>query len=265
MIHRNVTRTILNSAETTKETFSINSSTLLFELTTSDSFYVGYQGKFAARHFNFSTPSSVAGDITVQYWNGSAWAAVLDPVDQTYGFTQSGFISWENQNDWQVQKLTPIDDVDLYWIKITVGTDLAIGTLLQSVVNLFSDDEMLRIYYPELITDSRYLPASRTNFLEQHQAAKDKIVQVMKQRRLITGEDQVIDINTVAIAATHMTAYMIYLPIATSEQVRILRDDAYKAAFSEIDQLALSVDQNKDGTISDAERSDFGETLLRRR
>lgn len=265
MINRRVVRTIKNSTETTAKTTSISSDALSFVLLTTDSFYVGFYGKFANRYFVVGTANTNAADITVEYWDGSAWTTVLDVIDQTNGFTQSGFIHWENVSDWETLKLAPADDVPLYWVRLKTSANFSVGTTLQAVLNIFCDDELLRAYYPELISDSRYLPPSRTNFLEQYQAAKDLVILRLRQRRLIKDESQVVDSNDVAIAAVHAAAKIIMTPIATSDEMRQRLADAAAEFDSEISQLSLNVDSDGSGVVSEAEKSDMGEPVVRRR
>lgn len=266
---RRVTRTILNTTETTIKTHSINSDTLDFALLTTESFYIGYHGKFASRYIQVDTANTNASVMSVQYWDGDSWEDVDDFIDQTsFGgktLAQSGFISWVNKNDWKLSSQTGIDtEVEFFWIKIKVSANLSAGTKIQSVLNLYSDDSMLRAYYPELITDANYLPSGRTNFLEQHVSAKDLVVVRSKQRRLIEDESQIVDINAVSLAAVHAVAWIILNPIAASEETRALRDNALSQFNSEMNQLSLDIDTNKDGIITIAERNALSSTRIQR-
>jgi hypothetical protein len=267
MINRRVTRTVYNSTEKTAETSSLQSLPLTFELQTSDSFYVGYHGRFSARYFVIDTANTNAATITVEYWNGSTWTAVTDLVDQTSlggkTLAQSGFMSWENDSTWAK---TTVASLELYWIRIKTSANLSSGTTIQAIQNLFSDDTLLRAYYPELVTNSQYLPEGRTNFLEQHLAAKDLVVLRMKQRQLIDDESQIIDVNDVAIGAVHACAWLIVNPIASSDPSKELRDSALKQFNEEMNRLNKSVDQNNDGVVSEVERvSSFGMVSVFRR
>jgi hypothetical protein len=265
MINRRVTRTVLNLTETTDKTNSISTDALGFVIGVSDSFYLGFYGKFASRYFKLGTLNTNAVTVSLSYWDGSAFTAVDDLVDQTVGFTKSGFIHWQNKDDWKQRSLTGIDsDIELYWVKLTVSGSLSAGTTLQAVLPLLCDDELVGMYYPELISDTRWLP-TEGNFLKQYLAAKDLVVLRLRQRRLIEDESQIIDVNGVEIAAVHAAAKIILQPIATGEEMQAWLGRASREFDNEVSQLALNVDQNKDGQISSAERHDFGETFIRRR
>lgn len=265
MIRRRITRTILNTTEITKETKDPNADTAAFVLTTTDKFYVGFHGPFASRYFTMGTANTNSSVLSVKYWDGSAFVAVEDLVDETEGMSRNGWLHWQNKTDWVAVEQSPINDVKLYWIEVTTDADFSAGTTIQSVMNLYSDDILLRAYYPELVDDPRYLPPGRTDFLEQHLAAHDMVALRLQQRRLIDDESQIIDINEVAIAAVHAVAWILLRPIATSDEAREQAATAEKNFNDEIGQLSLGVDLNKDGTVSTVERSDFGEVRVVRR
>lgn len=255
MINRYVTRTVLNSTEVTSKTRSLDGSEQTFELTTADSFYLVFKGKITARYFKMGTVNSNSITISVDTWDGSAWQSVEDLVDETEGFTKDGFIHWQNRNDWKTLEQAPLSDrEDLYWARIQVSGDLSVGTTLEACINLFSNDDDLAVYYPELISDTSFLPSGQTSFIKQHEMAKEYVVQKLKERKLIDDESQIIDYNAVNVAAIHATAYLILAPIATSEAMIDLANRAKSSRDDELDTLRLNVDTDKDGISEDHER-----------
>lgn len=270
MINRRVTRVILNSTEITDRLAQPNGANYVLALQTSDALYVGYHGKFSSRYFQVGVGNAVVSSVSVTYWDGSNWTAVDDIVDQTQvaGATlgQSGFISWVNKDNWVARSLTGIDsDVELYWVKLTVSVNLSGTTALKSVLNVYSDNVLLSAYFPELVSDTNYLPPGASNFLAQHVAAKDLVVLRLKQRKAIQSDSQIIDANEVAVAATYACAKLILQPIATSEAARVLYDMASKGFDDEIGRVQFSVDENEDGLITDAERGQSFSVQVTRR
>lgn len=255
MLYRKQTRTVLGGVETTRETASIAATTVAFELTTSDYFYVGFHRKFNTRYFNLSTVNTNTSTVSVQYWNGEAWADVEDLIDETVGFTLSGFISWQNQTNWQKYTISPVDDVELYWVRISVSANLSTGTALQSVQNLFCDATLLRALYPELVYDTRYLPPGRNDFLEQLEAGKNLVVLRLKQKRAIDDESEVLDVSEVAVAAAHATAFIILNPIAKSDEEKAKRDKAQEEFENELNEAINSFDTDDDGIIDEQEKN----------
>lgn len=262
-IRRNIIRTVLNSTEKTAYTDTVVSDALAFNLLTTDSFYIGHQKPFASRYFLMGVVNTVPSVVSVKYWNGTTWAAVDDLIDQTAGFTKTGFMAWLNEEDWKSQFLASVPDVELYWIKVTVGTNLSATTTLQAVLNLFADDILLRTYYPEIATDTRYLPPGRTDFMEQYVAAKDYVVTRLKQNRVITDESQIIDVNEVAVVATHFAAWMILRPIAESDADQKRVDKIFNDANFELGKVKIDIDQDNDGII-DVQEENSGDVFIAR-
>lgn len=254
LTRRNVTRTVKNSTETTTATDSPSSTTTPFALQTTDKFYVGLRNPFACRYFQLAGTANVQSlAVAVKYWNGTEFVAVEDLVDQTIGFTTSGFISWVNPGGWKKKALSPITDLELYWIEVSVSANMTAGATLQSVLNLFSDDAHVRVHYPELISDSRYLPPDRTDYLEQHVAARDLVVRRLKADGVIKDESQLIDPNEVALAAVHAFAYVLLNPISRSEEDRARAKAALDDMGMELSKVRLDIDQNQDGIIEEIE------------
>jgi len=266
MINRNISRVVFDDVEITKSTQNLVASPAGFVLTTAKALYIGARDKFAQRYIEMGTANTNAATLTVKYWDGAAWTAVDDLVDETVGCTTNGFISWKNKTNWQVTTVTGIDtDIELYWIQVTTSADFSAGTTLQLVSNIFCDLALLRMYYPEIATDTRFLPSGRTTFIEQFKAAKDLVVLRLRQRRVIEEEGQIIDVPAVSIAAVHATAYIILNPIATSEGFEKLRDTALKAFENEIDKINFDVDEDEDGVQDDSERREFMSARVIRR
>lgn len=270
MINRRVTRVLQGSTEITGFLTRPNSANKVVALTTSDFLYLGFHGQFSSRYFQVGVANAVVSTLSVQYWNGSAWNAVDDLVDQTSvggaAFAQSGFISWENKSDWVKSTQTGLDaDVSLYWVRLSVSANLTGTTALKSILSIYSDDTLLAAYFPELVSDTNYLPSGKVNFLDQHVAAKDMVVLRLKQRKLIDDEAQVIDANDVAIAATYACAKLILQPIATSEASQALLAMSAAGFDAEISKVTFEVDQDADGIVSDAERTQSLDVWVSRR
>lgn len=264
LVNKNITRTILNSTEKTLYTASASADTLALAMTTSDKLYIGFREKFATRYFLFSTANTNAATLTVKYWDGDSYAAVEDLVDQTLGFTRNGFISWDNVNDWEKHAQAGITDVELYWIEISVSTNLSAGTILQCIENIFCDETLLRSYYPELVTDTSYLPANRTTFMDQYIAAKDLVVLRLKQDEIIEDESQILDVNEVCVAAVHATAWLILNPIARDEGDKERADKMFDNFNRELNASKKSFDFDNSGEVDEDEKN-VGTVFIARR
>jgi hypothetical protein len=248
-------RVLLNASDITTAASKPNSSTTPLVILTTDALYLGWHERFASRFFQFSTLNTNPTSITVQYWDGSAYSAVEDVIDQTLGFTANGFLSWVNKSNWTKHDQDPLVDEQLYWIKITVSADLSAGTVLSAIMNLICDDDIVRSLYPEVISDSRYLPPGRTNFLDQYLLAKDLVVTRLIQKKVINDESQIIDINQVSIAAAHAAVMAILTPIARSDEAILILNRARDNFESLLTEVNFAIDEDMDGKISETERS----------
>ena len=263
-INRNITRTILDSTEKTLQTSSPSSDTLAFNLTAStQKFYIGFKERFQSRYFLMSVANVTTSVVTIKYWNGTSYQAVADVVDMTVGFTRSGFISWENKSDWQLKAQSGVS-TELYWVELTVSVTLHASTVLQCVENIFCDDALLGAYYPELISDTGYLPPGKLNFMAQYIAAKDLVVSRLKRDRIIEDESQILDINQVSIAATRATAWIIYSAIVTAGADQGLVDKIFADFQEELNQSKLSFDYNNSGIIDEHEKNTGSIVICRR-
>lgn len=269
VLDRNVTRTVLDLAgtpvETTRETQTPASDPLAWPLTTTSKFRMGFRGPFSSRHFSFATLNTTVSSVTIQYFDGTNFVDVEDLVDQTMGLTRNGFIHWVNGNDWEMAALAPILDKELFWVELTVDTNLDVGTEVESVLNLFSDEDILRRYYPELVTDTRYLPPGRTSLVEQLMIGTDEVIKRLRQDKIIENETQILaeTVNQLCIPATHFTAYAIYLPIAKDDADKQSRDEAFNAGNANLNDVKLTLDFNKSGIIEEFEE-DAGDFFIKR-
>ena len=248
-------------AEVTRELSSPSADTVPFVIDAADSFYVGFRGKFAYRHFNFSVLNSNSVTLAIAQWDGDSWEDVADIMDETNGFTQNGFVHWTNNDVWKAHAEDPVAE-ELFWVRFKVSGALSALTALQSVLSIFCDDAIMRTYYPEIISDTRYLPPGRTDFLEQYVQARNQVVLRLRQRRAIDDEDQIIDITEYQAAAAHKTAEIILSPIDRESDFLERAQDAFG---NEVNELARAADLNRDGKVSSDEKRNISQGEVVRR
>jgi hypothetical protein len=111
------------------------------------------------------------------------------------------------------------------------------------------------MYYPELVTDTNYLPSGRTDFLEQYNAATQLVALRLIQANAITDISQVIEPNQVMAATTHAAAYVILNGIPNkSDELIEAKNDALDSMNMELAKARDAFDVNNTGEITDAER-----------
>jgi hypothetical protein len=259
-------RVIFDGSDITRDVESLNGSAVGTVVSDSAFLYIGHPFKFGSRYIKIGTANETPRTFSLDQYDGSQWNSVEDFTDQTDALTQSGFISWVSRNDWAKVELAPLSDRELFWVRISADAALSGGSTIEGIANLFSDDDELRAWYPELVSDSRFFPTGRTDFLEQHRAAKDMVVARLIDRNVIQYEGQVLDVSRYTMAAVHACAYLILAPIATGDAMIELRDEAFRRFQREIARRAEGIDLTQDGQLSDAEqKSSFTSTTVVRR
>lgn len=112
----------------------------------------------------------------------------------------------------------------------------------------------MKQWYPEFISDTRYLSPGRTTFHEQYQAGKNLVVQELIRLDKIKDEHQIIDISEVEMAAVHATAYCILNGIPKPSEAVVERKDAIWKDFQFwVNRSRFSLDVDEDGIVDETE------------
>ena len=99
--------------------------------------------------------------------------------------------------------------------------------------------------------------------LEQFQAASDMVTTRLKQDGIITDENQIIDVNEVALAAVHFAAHIIYYPVTRNDDEDTRAHKAEAKGNKELNRIKLDLDTNSDGVMDDAEKESGNYFLAR--
>jgi hypothetical protein len=221
-------------------------------LTASDYIYVGKDHAFNNLYFSVATPNTNAGTIKAELWTGAVWVPITSLQDETAGFSQSGFITWpetfENFN-WLRQFSYLVDVIkttgiqtELFWMRYSITADASAGTALQVIKTLFSDDRLMTTIHPEIM---RYLPSGQTDFLRQHELAKDSIVNYLMIKGLISYEEQIKDPDQWMLAATYKCIEIILAPIPGDARLDQVKKDMAQKAHDTMTMSAASIDTQK--------------------
>jgi len=94
-----------------------------------DAYYFGHAKRFDVVWLNIGTQGDGVWVITWEYWNGAAWSALSDVVDNTNGFTALvGLrdVSFTRPGDWATADVGGVSG--LYWIRARVSSFTSINT-----------------------------------------------------------------------------------------------------------------------------------------
>ncbi|MFH1089954.1 MAG: hypothetical protein V1742_00145 [Pseudomonadota bacterium] len=83
-----------------------------------DALYLGKATPFKEVYIDFAVPGSY-GAVVMEYWNGSAWAAVSDLAGAAAALAADGKMNWTLPTAWVINA---VNGSPYYWIKITATT-----------------------------------------------------------------------------------------------------------------------------------------------
>lgn len=93
-----------------------------------DAYYFGHARQFDVMWLNIGTQGDGVWTIAWEYWNGAAWSALSDVIDNTNGLTAiAGLhdVSFTRPGDWAQ---TTIEGHNLYWVRARVSSYTSIIT-----------------------------------------------------------------------------------------------------------------------------------------
>lgn len=228
-----------------------------------DYIYIGNNAPF--NHFYLKMGSTVNASnatITIEYWDGNSWQEVIETIDETEGFSQSGFISWvpdknsvwhrsnTNQDGQSITGLTSLSIYDLYWARIKVTGTVDASLEIKWLGQKFSDDNDLGAEYPDLVRSATKtaFEAGKTDYEEQAIRASEVIIQDLIKHNIIWSKNQVLDREEFKLASVCKTAEIIYN--AFGDDYLDQKQQSRQEYDSRFKKLIFSVDRNEDGQLS---------------
>jgi hypothetical protein len=227
---------------------------------------IGFTKPISNIFFNL-TESGLTRTVAVEYYNGTEFTRVKNALDLTFGYTKSGFISWD-KNQANEAKQT---GEDLYWYRFTLAT--ASSVVFKGIGPLFSEDSDLIGEYPTILD---HLPEGRTSFAKFHESARKAIVTDLRKsgisvqgineakRKQLDAYD-LLDIEEVRECSKFLTLSKIFgwLSDSTGDKWENLKDNYAAQAAGAITPL-ISIDKDNDGLQDDEEVGDTSVVLVGR-
>ena len=246
-----------------------------------DALYIGDSKPINSLYLEMSEANTSASIFTIEYWDGSVWVAVSNIFDRTKGANRSGFISWDKtatSDESTGHQESTVDGTSKFWFKITSDSDFSIGTIIQGLNIVFSDDQDLKEEYYDI---DQYYPEGATSFILKHVASRNEIIQDIRNKSKLRVDLSVNNLNDVNAFTLHnfeqvrqaskfLTLYKIFFNISNSvEDSMFLRAKEYRKHYKDaIDLFFVELDYNKDGIVDDSEGPEVNEyysgTMVRR-
>lgn len=238
-----------------------------------DYIYIGADVPFTSRYFKLDPATVNDVDATlesVEIWN-NAWVPAVDVIDgtalQEKTMGQSGVIQWTTDRNevWQRNATTEnmvgsglesVKIYDMYWARLKFSDDLKAGLTIDHVGYLFSDDDDLRMRYPDLLLPATLeaFATGKTDWLDQHLLAAEEIVRYLQRHHELWSPNQILNWQRYTQAAVHKCAEIAYNGFS-GDDLEVLRARAEKNYRISLNQGNFDVDRNQDGHVQRNERS----------
>jgi hypothetical protein len=238
----------LDAADYIRDNFSL-------ELIASEDYlYLGFVRNFGACYIELTVPNTNTNTLQAEYWDGSTWQS-LSIQDESKGLTRSGFIQWDKS----LLNSTTVNGEVAYYIRLKPSADQTLTTV-RGINIVFSDDNRMKREFFE-IDNSNLLPPGETSHITTHAAAKDMIIQQLRNMGYIKEDSSAVesmvtawdlhDMFEVREAATFLALSKIFFTLSDSVDDNWWQKyREYQAKFEESFRLArISFDLDNDGVV----------------
>lgn len=249
-----------------REALDFDRDTFTITLDSSTSYlYVGFYKPINSFYVELGTANINAGVIAGEYYNGSAWVSITNMYDETSSLTRSGFIQWDRGLDDEAK--VEINSETMYFYRFRPSVTHS-ATVINGLNIVFSDDTDLKRVFFEA---SNFLPSGETSHILTHVAARDHIIQVLRnsgaykvsqaQNKDITALD-LHDAGQVRLASTYLALSMIFGSVMDDpDGLYKAKSDEYKSDYSlAIKAPFIDIDRDDDG-VNDANEKVQARTL----
>ena len=231
-----------------------------------DALYIGSDMPFNHRHLQLAlaNKNTVAGSISVEIWDGSAWRAAVNVLDLTsvsgVPFSRAGTILWTASRSYEWARQCSTEDMgaseplsaikiyDKFWARLKFSADFAFT--LDYVGHKFSKDSDLRTYYSDLDRDEvreAFFGEPTENFDALHIAAAGELIRDLRARQVIWSGNQILEPDQFRDAGSHKVAEIVYSPGGLNRPEH--RDAAVEKYAESMDKLNFKVDKAGTGKI----------------
>lgn len=203
--------------------------------------------------------SDLPDQLSVQYWNGSAFVAMAGVEDGTEGFNHSGPIKFPLVP--QVKCDLDGSGVEKYWLKI-IPSALPAAVNIAGINLVLSNDKDFG-FVPNIL---EYLPEGMTSWIGFHQEARDMIVQAVRNsgKKIITDNtllarevDQfdLLSIEEFRNASKYLALHLIFDFLSKSDEdaYAIKSKRFYERYVDALNSNLMTVDTNDNGVVDEQE------------
>lgn len=254
-----------NQDEQTKPTLNLKST---------DCLLIGTQYPFNNFFVDITggNKNDAASVLSLEYWNGSRWAAVVDILDgtsvggKTFAkpgmvlFTpnsqESGWLKVTNPTISGPPELSGNHIYNLYWLRVKVSQDLApiapaTDVSFREIGFAWTSGDKMKSIKPEVDRYFNSVSQGKTNWIPEIMTAAKMMVSDMKKADLVYAPQQIVRLDDFWLPCTYKTLWLIYSALGPSYKDTA---DGFAHQYHKTMNLkGATIDANMDGRVSDYE------------
>lgn len=247
-----------------REALDYDRDTFTITLDSSTSYlYVGYYKPINTFYLELGTANANAGTLVGEYYNGTTWVAITNLYDESSSLTRSGFVQWDR--GLTDEALVAINSVEKFFYRFRPSVTHS-ATVINGLNIVFSDDTDLK---REFFEASNFLPSGETSHVLTHVAARDHIIQVLRNsgafKNTALGENKDItafdihDAGQIKLASTYLVLSKMFGAVMDDpDGLYKTKSDDYMTNFSmAIKAPFIDLDRNDDGINDASEKVQF--------
>ena len=247
------------------ELYRKDSKSFQFTYATDDFIYIGARLPFNQVYVLLSQASEADVSTKIEYYDGNQWREVVDLIDSTIGFKQSGHIEFTpdamynwgiedtNYNGERIEGLGDVTIYDRYWLRISFDGALDQATL-SMLGHKFSTDADLELEYPDLLRTNvlTAFKTGKTDWEDQHLKAAEILCKDLIDIGVIDLKEQILNWRDYTNAAICKVAEIAFNSFGEAyiEQSKMARQE-YQ---DRLNKRIHIVDRNKNGREDVEER-----------
>lgn len=210
---------------------------------------------FQKLYVEITTASVDSLTFTAEKWNGTAWVSLDSFYDYTEGFSKSGWITWDLDEEASKVRLTPSG----------VTTE---DIVVKGIGLVFADDYDMQEGYMGVVDLKR---GDTTSFIGYHQGARNEILQVLRNSGKYTtsyslSEWDLLKPEQLREAGKWKALELLFMELSNQvddkyDQLSRKSNEKFSGAMN---LYILSIDLNDDGKMSEAEEFQIDNVMVER-
>jgi hypothetical protein len=167
---------IYEGTDLSKKLKDFGTGEVALELAPLEHIYVGYyKPSFTQFYVELKTKNTVPNVISAEFYDGTIWQPLNTFLDESEGFTKSGFLFFERPKNW---KAATVEGQENFYIRLSTNEAHSAGTTLKGLAILLSNDLDLEGVRSNIVSK---LNNGASWVLKHEQAAKD-ILQELRNK-----------------------------------------------------------------------------------